>query len=70
MHTSSLRKFSECAARFLIRPGTNDNKIALLSLFSLLKSGKKCLDPNLKNEITRSILKINKLILIGEKSGH
>ena len=25
-----------------------------------LKSGKKCLDPNLKNEITRSILKINK----------
>ena len=26
----------------------------------LLKSGKKCLDPNLKNEITRSILKINK----------
>ena len=26
----------------------------------ILKSGKKCLDPNLKNEITRSILKINK----------
>ena len=25
-----------------------------------LKSGKKCLDPNLQNEITRSILKINK----------
>ena len=25
-----------------------------------LKSGKKCLDPNLKNETTRSILKINK----------
>ena len=25
-----------------------------------LKSGNKCLDPNLKNEITRSILKINK----------
>ena len=25
-----------------------------------LKSGKKCLDPNLKNEITQSILKINK----------
>ena len=25
-----------------------------------LKSGKKCLDPNLKNEVTRSILKINK----------
>ena len=24
------------------------------------KSGKKCLDPNLKNETTRSILKINK----------
>ena len=29
-------------------------------LISRLKSGKKCLDPNLKNEITRSILKINK----------
>ena len=28
--------------------------------YAPLKSGKKCLDPNLKNEITRSILKINK----------
>ena len=26
----------------------------------ILKSGKKCLDPDLKNEITQSILKINK----------
>ena len=29
-------------------------------LHNSLKSGKKCLDPNLKNEVTRSILIINK----------
>ena len=32
----------------------------IVAFWTVLKSGKKCLDPNLKNEITRSILKINK----------
>ena len=38
------------------------NMMKVLSAFqsTQLKSRKKCLDPNLKNEITRSILKINK----------